>query len=602
MRRRWLRTNTLMLMALVACCAALLGVLKNQYDASPLQAALRGLRSGDAPVRREAVRALGTFQMEPDAVTSALIAMLHDPDEGVRSEAIVSLKLYGKGAAAGVPALGAMLREDHLVRFRRLAAEAIGDIGSPAGVPNLIEALGDEDQEVRQKAARSLEQVLWQAKSGESAVIPHLIARLERDSSEDVRLACLGSMIGIGSVGAAADQALVAQARVKAMCGDASAKVRSKAAVFSNARPSEIEVPALIAALEDPSLDVRVGASRSLARLGLADPRALPALCRAVRTSQEPRELVSWVHWLRMDIPPSYGPSPEAASIRAGLEAILSLFELKDVEVRRAALWPLFQFNTMARTTRDPAWQEASRIASRALLTMLADEREVSRVRVDVFGGFPHEWDQGEGEELFAALRKALATKDSAVRDRAVWLLVYAITWEPNPSVRTAWEPGPAERAAWRKMVPALMAVFKDHGMGPEPYPQVRGIWRKMVPVLGKAIEDPARDVRCGAARVLDELGVEARAPRVMSCGSSRATTRMPTSADSPRMPSNRSRLRRGSRILVPRCDGPPRRRWAGWAGVSAGRPGTDRRPRRSGWRRPRRGDRVARQDRPRCP
>lgn len=56
MRRRWLRTNTLMLMALVACCAALLGVLKNQYDASPLQAALRGLRSGDAPVRREAVR------------------------------------------------------------------------------------------------------------------------------------------------------------------------------------------------------------------------------------------------------------------------------------------------------------------------------------------------------------------------------------------------------------------------------------------------------------------------------------------------------------------------------------------------------------------
>jgi HEAT repeat protein len=507
MRRNWLRTNTLMLMLLVGSCAILMGVLKNQRDAAPLQAAIRQSGSDDASSRRAAVLELGTFQMEPDAAVAALIPMLQDPDEGVRSGAIASLMLYGQSASAAVPALGAMAREDRLVRFRRRAADALGGIGSAAAVPQLIEALGDEDQGVREKAARALGQV----GSGASAAIPHLIGRLERDNSEDVRLVCLESMINIDSVSPASDQASVARARANALLRDASAKVRRRAAAFGSARPSEMEFLALIAALDDPSREVRIEAAQSLARTGLGDPRVLPALCKAVRASREPREFVAWVNWLRMDRPPADGRAPDAEAIRSALQAILSLFELRDVEVRRAAIRLLCEINSTDRATRDPAWREAGRIATRTLLAMLEDEREDPRVRVEILDGFPYEWSPGEVEEQLAMLRNALASKDAALRNRAVMTSVYCITWEPNPSVRMTGEPNPSEREAWRGIVPALMRVFKDQGMGPEPDFHGRDSWRRMVPLLGKALEDPAPDVRCGAARVLDELGVEAR-------------------------------------------------------------------------------------------
>jgi HEAT repeat protein len=497
MRRRWLRTNTLMLMALVACCAALLGVLKNQYDASPLHAALRGLRSSDASVRLEAVRALATFQSEPDAAVPALIATLRDPDEAVRSQAIFALTYFGPRAASAVAELEVVLREDRQVGIRRVAIDALGWIGSPEAVSHLIEILEDEDPTIRRQAALSLNRLGLKA----STAIPHLIGRLERDRSEDVRLGCLEALIVIGRV-SAMDGDSVARARANALLRDASDEVRARAASskFGDLRPSEIEIPALIAALDDPISRVGEAAAQSLARVGLGDPRVVPALCRAIRASREPREVAHWAEWLNiganMDL-----SALDATAIRSALGAILSLLELRDVEVRRAAIIPLISIGQMERRTKDPAWSGAAETASRTLLAMLEDPREDSRVRVEILdGSFMEGFECDIGFQL-AVLKEAIPSKDPAVQTRAVLLLVYRILRESEPS----------RRGSWLEMVPALMVVLKDRGMGPEPDSWARGLWRGMVPVLTKALEDPARDVRLGAARVLDELGMEAR-------------------------------------------------------------------------------------------
>ena len=94
--RQFLRTNTAMLIVLVVCCALLFGVLRHWHDASPLRETLRRLSDGDASGRLLAARELGIHQAEE--TVPALSAALHDPDDRVRSEAIVSLKQHPRQA------------------------------------------------------------------------------------------------------------------------------------------------------------------------------------------------------------------------------------------------------------------------------------------------------------------------------------------------------------------------------------------------------------------------------------------------------------------------------------------------------------------------
>jgi HEAT repeat protein len=42
------------------------------------------------------------------------------------------------------------------------AAESLGDIGDPRAIDPLVEALDDEDWDVRSKAAEALEKLGWQ--------------------------------------------------------------------------------------------------------------------------------------------------------------------------------------------------------------------------------------------------------------------------------------------------------------------------------------------------------------------------------------------------------------------------------------------------------
>ena len=94
-----------------------------------LDRAIRSLDSPDVAVRADAVRAL-VEHGESAHVGSAIMRMLSDDDELVRSEAVDAL-----GILVHLPALDelrAILRTDPSALVRAAAAESLGDLGQPS--------------------------------------------------------------------------------------------------------------------------------------------------------------------------------------------------------------------------------------------------------------------------------------------------------------------------------------------------------------------------------------------------------------------------------------------------------------------------------------
>ncbi len=85
---------------------------------------------------------------------SALMAALDDPAENVRWFAVEGLRKLG--ATRAVPRISEILRADESARVRAIAASTLGELGQPAGVPALRQALGDPVERVREKAASAL--------------------------------------------------------------------------------------------------------------------------------------------------------------------------------------------------------------------------------------------------------------------------------------------------------------------------------------------------------------------------------------------------------------------------------------------------------------
>ena len=138
-------------------------------------------------VRREAAYALGEARSRT-AVEALTAALAHDKEAGVRGAAAVALGLIGDERAVNalsealgrhIPGTGffsritrAQTAENEFVR--RAATEALGRIGSRAGVPTLIALLTDEHagDDVRREAARALGLI------GDPAAVPALRAAL----------------------------------------------------------------------------------------------------------------------------------------------------------------------------------------------------------------------------------------------------------------------------------------------------------------------------------------------------------------------------------------------------------------------------------------
>jgi HEAT repeat protein len=209
-----------------------------QYGGHSTRHWVNALRSPDAEARRQAAHALGAIGAEAGETVPALSPLLvEDPDRTVRIEAALALSKMAPASRAAVPELGqALADEEPFVRMNaalallRLRAEA-----RPA-VPALIRALNDDANQtnlgsfsftIQEIAA----QALGRASAGSAEAVPALTAALDDARSEELQLAVVRAL---GEIGA-------------------------------DARPA---VPWLQALLDDNSKQVRAAAARALRSIG----------------------------------------------------------------------------------------------------------------------------------------------------------------------------------------------------------------------------------------------------------------------------------------------------------------------------------------------
>jgi len=218
------------------------------------------------------------------------------------------------------------------------AQEKSGKIDAPAkaAVPALIEALRDNDSQVREEAAHALGSIGQAAKSA----VPALIETLE-DEEYGVSRAAMHGLGGIGPAGLPTLIEIVKNGDRKA-CHEAATVLGGIGAVAEPAVPALIErlsainlrgyttgvrnglveigpaaIPALLVALNASNVHSRREAAKVLGKIG-ADPKTvIPALIRGART-------MTRVSALRRSMPLAVSPRPRPRSLRFLMSAMQS--------------------------------------------------------------------------------------------------------------------------------------------------------------------------------------------------------------------------------------------------------------------------------------
>lgn len=129
-----------------------LGMIESTESVPSLSIALG---DADADIRSQAAWALGMIE-SPDAV-AALVDALGDAEVSVRSQAAWALGMIEDAAA--VDGLNAALRNDDSAKVRKQAAWALGMIEDEGGIDALLDAMTDEDLEVRKTALWAVGQI-----------------------------------------------------------------------------------------------------------------------------------------------------------------------------------------------------------------------------------------------------------------------------------------------------------------------------------------------------------------------------------------------------------------------------------------------------------
>ncbi|MDB5324802.1 MAG: repeat-containing protein [Phycisphaerales bacterium] len=215
----------------------------------------------------------------PAMTVNDLIAMLKDPRQGSRAkaDAVRSLSLYGKDAAAAIPLLAEQIKPANPTRLRTAAAEALGLVGqgSTAAAKALIGALDDPEPNVVGFTVRSIGQIGPAAKGA----LPRLLAIVNRprqdfetSAEQSLRTAALKALSGLGPDSVRGLIALLERGDPGSIYS-ASEQLR---ALGPDAAPA---VPALIKTLQQdipPRLAAMV--SEALGAIGPAAADAVPAI------------------------------------------------------------------------------------------------------------------------------------------------------------------------------------------------------------------------------------------------------------------------------------------------------------------------------------
>jgi|Deesub1362A_J573_1020465.scaffolds.fasta_scaffold04242_2 diguanylate cyclase (GGDEF)-like protein len=146
-------------------------ILGKQKSEQAVESLIQSLRDIDWGVREKAAESLG--EIKDVRAVEALIKTLNDRNTGVRLKASSSLRKIGKPAAKSL--IKALKSKSEIVRAE--VAEILGEIKEKEATEPLIEALKDEDWEVRKRAALALRNL------GEIGVEP-LIDVMESEDEE----------------------------------------------------------------------------------------------------------------------------------------------------------------------------------------------------------------------------------------------------------------------------------------------------------------------------------------------------------------------------------------------------------------------------------
>lgn len=192
-------------------------------------------------------------QIPIDTKIAPLIEKLTDSDTRIRRDAADALVTIGSSA---VPALiDALDNQDKNVRW--CAASVLGDIGAEAkpAVPALVDALKDKDGLVRLYATLALGNIGVEAK----AAVPALISAL-KDEEPYVRIYAPAALRKMGVEAKVAVPALITALK------DKNGRVRLNAAYALGAMGTEAAsaVPDLMKTLNDEKLYVQIGAVKGL--------------------------------------------------------------------------------------------------------------------------------------------------------------------------------------------------------------------------------------------------------------------------------------------------------------------------------------------------
>jgi HEAT repeat protein len=242
---------------------------------------VRALSEGDKLYRIDSARALGIIGPEP-GVVQALALALSDQDPEVRMDAAHSLGQFGPKAGSAIPYL-IKASKDASSYVRGDAIIALGNIGRYPGVLEaLTKALNDQIANVKEAAARSLEQF------GPDSIIalPKLIEAMnerigfnEYLSDFDIQEP-LNRAIFADAIGAIGKNAITAMPRLIEALNDDDGNVRVSAAMaIRSIDPTAFDVIGqLIRELDNESPMIRASAVLALNEICLGARRSLPKL------------------------------------------------------------------------------------------------------------------------------------------------------------------------------------------------------------------------------------------------------------------------------------------------------------------------------------
>ena len=240
--------------AIRANAASSLGRFKDTRAIGPLLASLNDPQSS---VRMAAVLSLSAFK-DP-RVVPPLIAVLSDPDKDVLRAAALSL-----GILRDPRAITALIRS---LSTQRMAVSALTQMAHDA-FPALINALHDDDSQVRAGAAETLGQI-----RNPAAVRPLVAAT--RDPVADVRTSAAVALTSFAD-----PQAIDA---VLAAVKDDDPRVREAVVRMLERVKDRRALNALIVATTDPNPSVQLSAYQALARSN--DDRALRPVTKALNST-----------------------------------------------------------------------------------------------------------------------------------------------------------------------------------------------------------------------------------------------------------------------------------------------------------------------------